>query len=557
MADDQEDKGPAVLPYRVLRQTHPSHDRDYLRRLRALYSGGRKLLGDEVLMREVFPQHRNEHGAVYAERCRRAFYTPHAAELIDHLVASLMAVPVDVELVGLDGEPRKDVPETWANFLTDLSPPGGEKCSMQRLLREQILNALQVKTAWTLVDMPQSDPLQYDSRAAQEKSGALDVYAVALDSEAVLDWDEDASGELTWAVVYVREQRRAGWAGNRNLVTERWVCYDKIHWEVYELPPHKEDADVSPDAPVPRVAEGPHPFGRVPLVRLCLPDGLWAMAKLEGLAREHFNKRSALAWAELQSLLPELYEFLGPEISSGVAVVGANQESDTRATDQPRGQGFVQTRGSQDRAEYVGPDSAPFAHAIKSCQDVRDEMHRVMLEMALSTESSSSAAIGRSGLSKMQDRAATVAILIALSEYVREHALLVMDMACAGRGDLDLVGSWRAGGGDKYDAAGVTEVVQQAVELSTVEIDSPTFKRLHQLGIAKAVLGANASQEDLEKIEAELEERIELEDAAKMEPPEPPPVLGQAEPGKSPMLAPGGRGQVQFGPPRPAQQKGK
>ena len=497
--------------YKRLMKTRPApeYDAGYWVKLRALYAGGRKLLGNDKLMDEVFPRHRNELEFVYRERRRRAFYTPYAGEIIDHVVSALEASPASVCLAPPEeGAESPDMGDDWKEFIEDTSPPGGEKMTIAQLLRTQISAALQVGCAWTLIDMPRVDQSAYPTRADQEKAGALDVWAEPIDAECILDWEEDSTGELIWACIHTKECRRESIFEDRDKVLCRWTVWTRDRWDRYEIT-HPKDKPPEPDDLIPSAGGDVHPCRRVPLVRLRLPDGLWIMSKLEGLAIEHFNKRCALSWAEFQSLFAELYEFMGPETGGGGVVVGENQTDPTRARNQRRGPGFAQERGKDDRAEFVGPPSEPFDHAMHSCDSVRDEMHRVAFTTDLAADNSA-AALGRSGESKKQDKNARTVVLAALGGYAREHIVGVFDMASRAKAQ-DLVGEWRASGLDKFDQESISDTINDAVSLETVSIPSATAKRLIKMKQLKAIIGPDATNEDLETIEEELEENITAE----------------------------------------------
>lgn len=497
------------LTYGVLRQTSPCYDAGYWRRLRAFYKGGKHLLRDKELMAEVFPRHRDEIDEVYKERCKRAFYMPYAGEIVDHILAALTAEPLVATLEGAEeGEP---LPDFYDGFVKDCSPPGGEEVSINQLVRKAMLEAMQVQCAWVFYDAervvgPDGQPLKFYSRADEIKAGASKIYADLLLAETVIDWEEGPNRELEWAVIHTMECKRGGLAGRRDTVTERWVYWTPVDWEKFEIkypkskPPRDED-------PVTRVDGAFHTHGKVPLRRLILPDGLWVMEKLEGLAREHFNKRSGLSWAEFQSLFSELYEFLGPEVSSKGAIIGENQEDPGRALAQTRGQGYVQVRGKDDEAKFVGPDSSSFAQALASCTDVRDEMHRVTHQMKLSVDNSA-AALTRSGESKAHDKAAETVVLTYLGLLCREFLKGLMKDVSTARKELELVERWDVKGMEKFDDVATSDVVDQAVLLEGVSIPSPTFQRRFKSNLARAVLGSEASPEDLEQIEAELEKNV-------------------------------------------------
>jgi hypothetical protein len=58
---------------------------------------------------------------------------------------------------------------------------------------------------------------------------------------------------------------------------------------------------------------------------------------------------------------------------------------------------------------------------------------------------------------------------------------------------------------NKFDAQGVGSMIADAEILETISIPSPTFQRRHKYLLAKTKLGDEASKEDLEEIEKELE----------------------------------------------------
>jgi hypothetical protein len=445
-------------------------------------------------------------------------------------------------------------PEFYEEFNKDCCPPGGKKMSFSQLLKKQILTALICGRAWTRIDLPflldeeTGEPRRYDSQASQQQDGALDAYAVITEPESVLDWEVDESGELIWALIGVICKKRESLADDRDWITRKFLLLDRASWAKYEIR-HKEKEEPKPEDQVTMVASGSHSFDRVPLLRFEVPEGLWAMEKLESLARAHFNEVNALDWAVIQSLFQELYEFEGPEVGTPGMQISEAQEDEERAWVQPRGQGFVQTRGHQDRAEFIGPDTSPFDFALKHEQSKRSEMHRVTHQMALALDNSA-AALGRSADSKAHDKAATAVILQALGKIVREHAEDIYNCVSAGRGEKTLVGQWNAQGMEKFDAVHVTDALENALVVDQLEIESPTFRKRHRFAICKLTLGDDATPEDLEDIEMELEENITSEPEA----PVAAPALAVVAGGKDEQQQPGQPG-VPPVPPVPPQQQ--
>jgi len=489
----QPDVLPSAVPFGILKQTHEEYDGEYWKICRALYKGGRALLRNSSLLKHVFPQHRNEAQDIYAERLKRAFYIDYPGEIVDYIVASLMGSPIELM-------PETEPDPYYADFFEDTSPPGGRRRTVNQLLREQILSALLVKRAWTQVDFPRvsDDEFAAMSQAEQEAIGALDAYAIPLDESAVLDWEEDGTGELVWAKTCVATNPRASVTVSRHWVTKTFTIYTRDRWARYVVRYHK-DKEPKDSAMVPVQDQGEHSFGKVPLLRLELPDSLWVMNKLCSLAVEFFNKRCALSWAEYKSLFQERYEFEGePDPLASPPAIADDEE---RSLNQVHGIGYTQVRYSKDRVEYIGPDSSPFEVALKSLKDLRDEMHRVTHQMAL-TFDNGPAALGRSADSKAQDKAANAVVLVGLGEYVRDHAFDIASTISYGRQD-DL--EWTASGMNKFESQGVSSMIEDAEKLENVNIPSPTFKLRQTYELAKRILGDEASEEDMAKVEAELE----------------------------------------------------
>ena len=497
MADTQEAKPStfaASIKRKVIDTKHLDYRVDYLARLRALYEGGAALLQNKTVMAEIFPKHRQESPKVYAERVKRAIYIAHASEIVDFITASLAADPIMMSLLG------DKVPDDWYSvFAEDVSAPGGDRLPLSSLAREQATEMLICRTAWTRVDMPKAG--EFESLGEQVRAGALDAYTVPVQAETVINWKELGTRELEWVVLYDCDQPQAQWNAERDTIVDTWTVWTRTGWAKYQLKrPVGEKIDE--DAMATRIDEGAHTFERVPLVRTSVPKGLWAMDTLESPAREHLNKRSALAWAEFQSLLPELYEFKGPEESS--EPIAGSQEDAGRATNQARGPGYVQERGHQDRAEWVGPSPEPFKEARLSLNELRDDMHRVMHMMAMAV-SQNSTALGRSAASKKEDRSTTNVVLTALGQYIREHMIGVYTMVSRGRGDADLIGQWQVEGAAEFESDSGDAILDRAAKFALAPVHSAIFNQDVELDCAKAWYGDRGTdQEKLDKIEAQI-----------------------------------------------------
>jgi hypothetical protein len=507
------------VKYRNLIQKSPHYSATYWEECRAFYRGGRDLLSNPALLARVFPQHANEAPEIYAERCKRATYLAYAGELLDYIVASLAAEPLS-----LTSEPK--APAFYQEFANSTD---GKALTLNDLIQQQVLTALICKTAWTLVDLPPLDSgAVIESEADEEDVGLLRAFAFPVEPECVYDWDVTPSGDLEWALLCMRSTPRRTLEEDRSLITERYTYYTRDGWERYDVT-YKSGKELKPDEDVQLTQSGSHSFGKVPLARLELPDGLWAMDKIHCLCREILNKRSGISFSQLRHLFPILTAYLGPQIGPGDEIPSEAAQDPDRATNQVYGIGRIVKFGDKDKLEYTSPDPGIYETALNDLSGLRDELHRVLHQMALAANNSA-AALKRSGESKAQDKAAACVVLQAVGELARRHAVDIHELAAAGRRDRPI--EWSVYGMQDFDVEGLAEAVEQAAVVQTLTIPSPTFHQIYRYSVASKAVSGLATPEQLEKIREEIEasttaeefdpqRKMELETAAVMGPPEP------------------------------------
>lgn len=536
---------PRSLTFAHLRNRHPTHDAMYWAQLRGLMAGGKRLLGDKDVMDALFPQNPNEEKPVYENRRARAFNIPYAGEIVGELVGQLAQDPPKGEAEGA---------EDWyaEEFMEDVDRKG---LTLLGYAQAMVREALTVRVAWALADLPpppKEGEAQPESKADQEEAGLLRAYVCPVPAESVIDWEDDDDGNLLWACIWKRTQRRVSPTEARNKITDTFTFYDSEGWVEYAVKydPNKppQDGDTFPPT-----NEGPHSFGRVPLLRLELPPGLWAMDKLFGTARAHFQQRSAFSYAQVRGLFPMLTAFLGPEAGGGGEVPSEAQQDPARATSQKYGVGRINVFGKDDRLEYVGPDAGVYTVAADDLDVLRDEMHRVCSAMA-SAQDNTPSAVGRSGESKQQDKSAKELVLLDLGKYLNDHLHDMLELVSAGRGDPEL--EWKVTGFRTFDQVSAADAVEVATAVGALDIPSPTFKRVFLTSVARRIVAHDASPEQLEDIANEIEDNVSDEEFAPL-PPRPPPGSGPGQAGAKPPApgAPPGAPPVAV-PPSPGAAKG-
>lgn len=502
--------GFASAPYSKFMERHPDYDPDYWQQLECLYKGGKELLGNTKVMDAIFPRHRGEHELIYQERRDCAHYLPFAGEIVANTVMGVFGDPM---LIGLEDEKAK-LPEFYQELVEDTSRPGKHtECSMDEFVAKMLLNALIKRCAWAQMDLPKVEG-EFKDLAAEDQAGARRVYLVAIAPENVIDWEEDEDEDLLWAITKKTTNRRSSPDGDRSKVTEEFTVLDRDGYQVFEITFDKEKPPEAKDR-VKLIAEGTHTFGIVPLHRLKLPHALWAMNKMESACRALLRDLNSLEWAVRQSLHQELYEFLGKESGTLMAKVGENQKDANRGVNQRRGQGHVQARGADDRAEYVGPSVDGFDFALKLVYMHRDEMHRVNNQSGVNNDVTASSR-QQSAEAKREEKDSAEALYRETGKFVKEFAKDLIQSAAEGRAEtLDGV---EVKGMSKFNERTTEGHLENALLVQGMMIESPTFDRALKLDVVK-VHGADfLSETQLDEIEDELEANIREEDFDQDEP---------------------------------------
>lgn len=507
------------IPYGRLKARHAEYEPDYWRRLRALYKGGRAIFRDTKVLHDVFPRHGAEVDTIYGERVRRAHYENYVGAIIGHLVDGLFQDPA--RLQRKDGQ--TDVEDYWSLLWQDASSPGGEKKPFNQILREMVVEAFQAGQAWTLIDLPDMGPeFKATSRAEEEKAGANDPYLVPIDAERVVNWKCGPAEALEWVLTCTRERVVETVLDTGLLIRETYHLYDGDDWAQYVVEYHDPEMiaqlpkgttvieQPKDETEIPVVDSGKHGFGTVPFLRLCFRDGLWALDILDGTARSHLNLTSSLDWAISRSNFPQLYEFLGPSLPGIDQPINEHQENVGRAKVQIRGIGYVQTRGNEDRAEYVTAPTESFGFTQERLSHLRDEMFREFLSMNLAIDNTG-AALKRSGESKAQDKASMAVILHGIGERLLKLCEVVIDIiGTLRKEELDAT----VVGFERFDAVAVTDAIEQALVLGGIDIPSATFHRVHKKALARRVLRGDASELELQAIDKEIEKNVTEEQMA-------------------------------------------
>lgn len=504
----------ALLPYKTLSTLNPQCAPALWERIRLLYKGGYELKGQ---VSQFIVQGPNETAEAFTYRLNRTSYIAYFGQIIDYLVAALFEEALHVTPAGDDSNPDTpgEVPDKlfYPAFAKDCDRNG---TTLAMMMRAVITTALLLKRGYISVDMPQAP--EAITRYEESKLGAGRGYCWEEQPESLIDWGIGPDGEWTWAILQRRVcEREAPWS-DRSTYRERfkiWLMQAGCA-ECMTLETEPINVDSKPaDALMLRVIQQPvrTSFTKIPIVKLELPDGLWAGNKIGPLAEEILQRRSDLFGAIGQSLQEIGYIKLGPEVPGFGQPLPSEVQQDPHRGDNLlekwKAKGFVPI-GYQDEIGFASPKTQAYTVAQGGVTELRDEMYRTVTAMSMSLDSTASV-VGRSGESKREDRAATEKVLLALGEYVRKAAIDVYTIISIARGETVI---WRAFGLSKFNLEQRVDLTTEALQLESIPIPSETFQTEYKTSLAFALL-PSASPETKAVIQKEIQAGIKESEKTK------------------------------------------
>lgn len=548
------------VPLKLLKSTHPRVNLFDLRVLRALYRGGKDLLGDAEVMKHVFPQHMGEKPNAYKERCARAFYDPEFAFVVNKIVAGLAMDPVvfddagesegkqpgepkvkaskpkppigeppggpepTAKAVTVTTPPKPKLDEYWRDLQDDATPPhdDGEAKPFDEVMNEAVNEALVSGWSWVLVDMPPK--VEATSLADQEKAGALDAYPVPYTAMQVTNWEE-RDNKLRWVLTANASPAPVEWFEERKYTRHTWRIWDATAIITLILDLDKDGKDPSgrkweDDDLVPFDGDPVlHEFKRVPWVCFDFAkpgeQQMHVGGMIESRCRSLFNEQCGETFQRFRHMFQQLYEFLGKEYSGPDEPISAAQMNEGRAPVNWRNRApdTVQIRGADDEAKFVSPDMSGADINRQSLQEGRDAISRVTGQLAMQSDTSG-AMVRRSGESKAQDKIAEEIVLGKIGKKKRACAMAVVELLAIGRGiDVDKGDKMpELRGAENFSVADTAAAVDEAVALSTVDIKSARFKIEHQFGLACDILGHRGTPDVRFEVREQLEAAITQDD---------------------------------------------
>jgi hypothetical protein len=169
------------------------------------------------------------------------------------------------------------------------------------------------KHSYVLIDLPEPGSAVYASKMEQRIAGALDPVLINYDPTCIKNWGTDDYGNLQWCVLKVTTFESKPLMPN--MVRDCWYIYEPTQVWAFA---NEYEADITTgrqsDAKATKVEGYPRPHaltsvGRVPIRKVCVPDGLWLGNRIILKLRKHLNMENALDWQLINSCMAQLAVF--------------------------------------------------------------------------------------------------------------------------------------------------------------------------------------------------------------------------------------------------------
>lgn len=457
---------------KVLRQKHPDYNADQLARLEGLYEGGEVW---RELLKWWLPKNAAEMSNVYSDRLKRASYTNHFGSLTDLWAAFLFA-----EAPTLEGSED----DFWADFWEDAD---GKGSTMGQFWRARLLEALWGRQSHVWINLPPEGEEPMGSLQEQESAGLLDPFLVALGPRQVIDWGEDDKGNLLWVMVEGTVSVRKGPDEPR---TRKWVwthidAKEIRRWEWTPKDPKDPDPKPGDEDSATELTAVAHPFGALPVVRLGLPSGLWAGAKMHDPAISLLRGENDL-------------DFSLHRAAHALMFIKSKWGDDSPV----QGAGYYIQLGLEDDIGYVEPSGAQFEALAKDVVRRREELHRVVQLMAVGAGSNVNRA-RMSGESKEKDWKAVDIVLHSYAELTKAAIEQTAQIIAKLRNIGDTL---KVAGLDSWSIEDLEQFMAAAAMALDARDMSETFRRVVAKRQAKRLLEDEVDAEVMAQIEKEIDE---------------------------------------------------
>jgi hypothetical protein len=412
-----------------------------------------------------------EQEEIYEARCsKRAFtYQNILSTGLGWYISKLFkeAPEIDIKVAGKaiepspDGEGKGD--DEWRYYIEFLEDCDRNGHTLSAIGQEIFRQALLYRRTYILIDLPAGT--ENAESAADQR---IEPYLSVFDPRTALNWKSDSYGNLEWIVFH--SQSVESEFLKPEVAVDRWYYFDKREYRIYEHREGETQNTGEQEKFASLKASGPHAMsdfrehphdpaspvvGRVPVVLVEFPEGLWLAGRVLLQVVDHLNVDNCLKWALF------LQNLATPIIKSDRELAPTLSET-----------GFLQL-SANDSFEYVGPDGATFELSAARLACDREEIFRSMY-LQSQGRSSTATASSQSGYSKEMDMAPSRDVLNAYGTMLRETLQLLLYLVAQVRQDVAMDFDVR---GLSYDEDPDLNNFVTAEKMLVLGIQSDTFHK--------------------------------------------------------------------------------
>lgn len=446
--------------------------------------------------RRFLYQFESEPDPQYFALWNRAYYLNYNSSIIDYFRHWLFSQEPVIRPKdgGVDG-----TPDWWLDFYENANGSGQD---FPDFVRDVFLDVLICRRAGWLIGR--------NTSVGEIGDGDESVVLTPYPAEQIYDWEKDETGELLWVVLGSTENFRQFPSDRAQVQTYTYLDRDQWRtWQIIKNDPEGKEAELR------TVAASAHSLGKVPFVMMEIPEGLWIADKLAMPCTDIFNKQVRLTNAQLMGCImqPFIRTSESRETAQG-RILGENIMLHLRAADT--------TGGGEEDFGWKSPDTKPLEFIAAQLATQRDEIYRIVHQMALAVDSKAIGAIARSGASKIEDRKASEIILAAFGGYVAAGMLKTANLLSDIQGDDT---EWCLDGFDNFNVSSLDEEIQIAALAKTMGFKSKTANIELELKTVGRILDF-LPESKKEEIAKETQDAYDQEEEAKLAPPSIPHVVG-------------------------------
>lgn len=506
-----------MVLYKELNKQHECYDPTEIQKQCLLYEGGYNIMEHARLFLTKLSIESNKS---YEERLECASYMPYLSQFVDHFSSSLFSDDLivreaaDADDAGTLGEASSDE-SFYKEFAADCD---GMNNSLHNFIKDTFTESLYSYCAYVGVDFKNLEDGQEEptSMLEEEAMGLSRAYLYDIDPTTVIDWKKDGSDDkFMWIKLRNEIIVQDDPLSEPMKVAEfkLWTMRGGVaHWALYRTAPRPLNKPFQPNEDVPLVGEGDTSFLEIPVFHLSISKGLHLGNKLGPICIEYFQRRSFLVSNMNKTCISIPTVKLGPEISApGDAMPSEIQQNPNRAGAmrmQLANQGYT-VIGKDDDIEIHEAHGHSHALVDKQLIDLREQMHQVINQMAQSAARNSQA-MGRSAMSKVEDRHATEILLTAYARCVKDFVKEIYQCIAQARGEGVL---WVVHGLSTFVEEDRQTIIQEVTAVAGQQpilslIPSETAHKKYLLRLAMALVGSTSPEEEA-TIQEEIEQGVE------------------------------------------------